>query len=86
LHVVFETALNLSENIALITLESYTCKHMDPKQLWGKERQVVIISLPGSMVSLSGECIWLAHALAWLVVKYEVEVRQIEQPSSLLTI
>jgi hypothetical protein len=37
LHIVLETVPNLSENVALITLESYTCKHMDPKQLWGKE-------------------------------------------------
>jgi hypothetical protein len=35
LHIVFETALNLLENIALITLESYACKRMDPKWLWG---------------------------------------------------
>jgi hypothetical protein len=75
LHIVFETAPNLSENIALIALESYACKHMDPKQLWGKERQVVIVSLPGSMVSPSGKCVWLTHALAWLVVKCKVEAR-----------
>jgi hypothetical protein len=38
--------LNLSENIALIALKFYACKHMDLKQLWGEERQVVIVSLP----------------------------------------
>jgi hypothetical protein len=75
LHIVFETALNLSENVALVALESYACKHMDPKQIWGEERQVVIVSWPGSMVSPSGECIWFTHALAWLVVKCKVEVR-----------
>jgi hypothetical protein len=31
----FETAPDLSENIALIALESYTCERMDAKQLWG---------------------------------------------------
>jgi hypothetical protein len=30
-----ETALNLSENIALFTLKSYACKCMDLKELWG---------------------------------------------------
>jgi hypothetical protein len=35
LHIVFETMLNLSENIALIALESYACKRMDLKQLRG---------------------------------------------------
>jgi hypothetical protein len=73
LHIVFETALNLSENIALISLESYACKHVDLEQLWGQECQVVIISLPGSVLSPSGECIWFTHALAWLVVKLKVE-------------
>jgi hypothetical protein len=66
---------NLSENVALITLESYACKRMDPKQLWGEESQVVIVPLPGSVVSPSGQCVWLTHALAWLVVKCKVEVR-----------
>jgi hypothetical protein len=75
LHVVFETALNLSENVVLIALESYACKCMDLKQLWGEERQVVVVSLPGSVVSPSGECTWLTHALAWLVVKCKVEAR-----------
>jgi hypothetical protein len=56
---------------------------MDPQQLWGKEHQVVIVSLPGSMVSLSGEFIWLTHASAWLVVKCKVEARQVKRPSSL---
>jgi hypothetical protein len=75
LHIVFETAPNLSENIALIALESYACKHVDPKQLWGEEHQVVIVSLPGSMVGPSGRCVWLTHASAWLVVKCKVKVR-----------
>jgi hypothetical protein len=35
LHVDFETAPNLLENIALITFESHACKRMDLKQLWG---------------------------------------------------
>jgi hypothetical protein len=65
LHIVFEAALNFSEYIVLIALESYACKCVDAKQLWGEERQVVIVSLPGSMVSPSGECVWLAHASAW---------------------
>jgi hypothetical protein len=51
---------------------------MDPKQLWGEERQVVVVSLPRSVVSPSGECIGLTHTLAWLVVKCEVEAREIE--------
>jgi hypothetical protein len=75
LHVVLETALNFSEYIVLIALESYACKYVDVKQLWGEEHQVVIVPLPRSVVSPSGECIWLPHALAWLVVKCEVEVR-----------
>jgi hypothetical protein len=41
---------------------------------WGEEHQVVVVSLPGSVVSPSGECIWLT-VLAWLVVKCEVEAR-----------
>jgi hypothetical protein len=48
---------------------------MDPKQLWGEEHQVFIVSLPGSIVGLSGECVGLTYALAWLVVKCKVEVR-----------
>jgi hypothetical protein len=48
---------------------------VDAKQLRGEERQVVIVPSPGSVVSPSGECVWLTHALAWLVVKCEVEVR-----------
>jgi hypothetical protein len=75
LHIVFETVPNLSENIALIALESYACKHVDLKQLWGEEHQVVIVSLPRSVVNPSGRCVWLTHALAWLVVKGKVEVR-----------
>jgi hypothetical protein len=51
---------------------------MDPKQLWGEEHQVVVVSLPRSMVSPSGECVGLTHASAWLVVKCAVEVREIE--------
>jgi hypothetical protein len=70
-----ETALNLSENIVLISLEFYACKRVDPKQLLGEERQVVIVSLPGSMVSPSGKCIWLTHTSAWLVGKCKVEAR-----------
>jgi hypothetical protein len=75
LHVAFETALNFSEYVALVALRSYTCKRVDAKQLQGEERQVVIVPLPGSMVSPSGKCIWLTHASAWLVVKCEVEAR-----------
>jgi hypothetical protein len=75
LHVVLGTALNFSEYIALITLESYACKCMDVKQLWGEERQVVVVPLPRSVVSPSGEYVWLTHASAWLVVKCEVEAR-----------
>jgi hypothetical protein len=75
LHVVFETVPNLSENIALIALEFYACKRVDPKQLWGEERQVVIVSLPRSVVGPSGKCVWITHALAWLVVKCKVEAR-----------
>jgi hypothetical protein len=75
LHIVFETAPNLSENVALIALKSYTCKRIDPKQLWGEEHQVVIVPLPRSVVSPPGKCIWLTHALAWLVVKCKVKVR-----------
>jgi hypothetical protein len=48
---------------------------MDPKQLQGEERQVVVVSLPGSVVGSSGECIWLTHALVWVVVKCKVKVR-----------
>jgi hypothetical protein len=54
---------------------SYACKCMDLKQLWGEECQVVVVSLPRSIVSPSGECIWPTHASAWLVVKCKVEVR-----------
>jgi hypothetical protein len=75
LRVVPETAPNFSEYIALIALESYACKCVDAKQLRGEERQVVIVPLPRSVVSLSGECIWLTHASAWLVVKCEVKAR-----------
>jgi hypothetical protein len=75
LHIVFETAPNLLENIALIALKSYACKHVDLKQLWGQEHQVVIVPLPGSVVGPSGKCVWLTHASAWLVVKGKVEVR-----------
>jgi hypothetical protein len=75
LHIISKTVLNLSENIVLIGLESYTCECMDPKQLWGEGRQVVIVSLPISMVGPSGECVWLTHALAWLVVKCRVKAR-----------
>jgi hypothetical protein len=75
LHVVFETVLNLSEKIALIALEFYTGKHVDPKQLWSKEHQVVIVSLPRSVVGPSGKCIWLTHASASLVVKCKVKAR-----------
>jgi hypothetical protein len=75
LHIVLETALNFSEYIALIALKSYACKCVDAKQLQGEEHQVVIVPLPGSVVSPSGECIWLSHALAWLVVKCEVKAR-----------
>jgi hypothetical protein len=78
LHIVFETTPNLSENIALIALKSYACKRVDPKQLWGEESQIVIVSLPRSVVSPSAECVWLAHASAWVVVKCKVEVREIE--------
>jgi hypothetical protein len=67
--------LNLSENVTLITLESYACKRMDLKQLWGEERQVVIVPLPGSVVGPSGECVGLTHASAWLVVECKVEAR-----------
>jgi hypothetical protein len=35
LHIVFETTLNLSENVVLIALDSYAWKRMDLKQLWG---------------------------------------------------
>jgi hypothetical protein len=35
LYIVFETMPNLPENVALIALESYARKRMDPKQLWG---------------------------------------------------
>jgi hypothetical protein len=77
LHIIFETVLNLSENIALIALKSYACKCVDPKQLWGEEHQVVIVSLPGSMISPSGKFVWLTHALAWLVVKCKVKAREI---------
>jgi hypothetical protein len=31
----FETAPNLSENVALIALESHACERMDAEQLWG---------------------------------------------------
>jgi hypothetical protein len=58
------------ENVALIALESYACKCMDVKQVWGEECQVVIVPLPRFMVSLSREYIWLTHASAWLVVEY----------------
>jgi hypothetical protein len=75
LHVIPKTTPNLSENIVLIALKFYACKRMDPKQVWGEEHQVVIISLPRSMVGLSGECIWLTNASAWLVVKCKVEAR-----------
>jgi hypothetical protein len=75
LYIILETAPHLLENIALIALESYACKRMDPKQLWREEHQVVIVSLPRSVVSPSGECIWLTHASAWLVVKGKVEAR-----------
>jgi hypothetical protein len=61
-----------------VALKSYACKCVDVKQLQGEERQVVIVSLPGPVVSLSRECIWLTHASAWLVVKFEVEARQVE--------
>jgi hypothetical protein len=59
LHVVLETALNFSEYIALIALKSYACECMDAKQLWGEERQVVIVPLSRSVVSPSGERVWL---------------------------
>jgi hypothetical protein len=75
LHIVLETVPKLLENVSLIALESYACKHVDPKQLRGEECQVVIVPLPGSVVSPSGKCIWLTHASAWLVVKFKVEVR-----------
>jgi hypothetical protein len=39
--------------------------------------------LPGSVVSLSGECVGLSHASAWFVVKHKVEARQVERPSGL---
>jgi hypothetical protein len=67
--------LNLSEDIALFALELDTCKCMDAKQLWGLKRQVVVVSLPRSVVSPSGECVWLTHASAWLVVKSKVKAR-----------
>jgi hypothetical protein len=75
LHIFFETAPNLLENIALVALKFYACKCMDPKQLWGEECQVVIVSVPRYVVGSPGKCVWLTHALAWLVVKCEVEVR-----------
>jgi hypothetical protein len=75
LHVILETVPNFSEYIALIALESYACKCVDVKQLQSEECQVDIVPLSGSVVSPSGECIWLTHASAWLVVKCEVEAR-----------
>jgi hypothetical protein len=78
LDIDFETAPNLSENVAFLALESHICKRMDPKQLWGQERQVVMVSLPRSMVGSSRECVRFAHASAWLVVKCEVEAGEVK--------